>query len=84
MRRPQGYAITKEPGRADIEEDTFTCCHCNSVVFVKPLQDPSECGGFCNLCYQNICAKCADLGSCDPFEKKLLRMEARDKLLRSV
>ena len=84
MRIPQGCGITKEPDKKDVYEDTFTCAHGNEIVFVKPFQDPSEMGGFCRLCYKHICAKCAAKGTCDPFEKKLLRMEARDKLIRAM
>ena len=84
MRRPQGYAVTTEPGKADVEEDTFTCSHCNAIIFVKPFQDPSEMGGFCRLCYRHICGPCADKGECEPFEKKLEAMERRERLLRSL
>jgi len=83
MRRPQGYAVTVEPGRATIEQDTYTCGHCNALVFVKPMQDPSEMGGFCRMCMRHICAACAD-GRCEPFEKKLERMESRDRLYRAA
>lgn len=84
MRNAQGYAITAEPGKGDVEEDTFTCSHCNTVVFVKPRQDPSEMGGFCRLCYKHVCGPCADVGTCDPFEKKMEAMERRDRLMKVV
>lgn len=84
MRRPQGYGITVEPGKADVEEDSFTCCHCNSIVFVKPRCDPSEAGGFCTMCYRHICQACAATGTCEPFEKKLEAMERSDRLRRSI
>jgi tRNA G18 (ribose-2'-O)-methylase SpoU len=84
MRRPQGFALTTEPGKPDIAEDTFTCAHCNFLVFVQPFQDPSEMGGFCRMCMMHICGPCADKGSCDPFEKKLERMEARGRFLEHV
>jgi hypothetical protein len=84
VRKPQGYAVTIEPDKADVEEDTFTCAHCNSIVFVKPCQDPSEMGGFCRLCYAHICGSCADQGECVPFEKKLEALESRFRFLRSI
>lgn len=84
MRNAQGYGITKEPGKADVEEDSFTCSHCNFVVFVKPKQDPAEMGGFCKLCMKHTCASPKCLSSCDVFEKKLLRMESRGRFLQSV
>jgi hypothetical protein len=84
VRRPGGYGITVEPGKKDIEEDSFTCAHGNEIVFVKPFQDPSELGGFCRLCMKHICAKCAAKGECTPFEKVLEAMESKDRLTRSI
>ena len=80
MRRPGGYAVLMDPANPGaVERDTFTCSHCNGVVFVQPKQDPTEMGGFCRLCYGHICKGCASTMKCDPFEKKLERMEARDR-----
>lgn len=84
MRRPQGYATITEPGKNTVEMDTFTCGHCNRIVHVKPFQAPEELGGGCRLCMSPICAACAGQGGCDPFEKKLERMEARDRLRRAA
>lgn len=84
MRRPGGYAITTEPGKADVEEDTFTCGHCGGIVFVKPRQDPSSMGGFCRLCMAHLCAPCADQRSCMPFERRLEALESRDRLRRAA
>ena len=86
MLRPQGYAITTEPGKAAIEQDSLTCAHCNSIVFVKAGAQPSaDEAGFCRACYRHICPQCDGAGlKCDPFEKKLERMESRERLLRSL
>ena len=84
MRRPQGQATFVEPGKADVRLDTFTCSHCQCVVFVQPRQDPSEMGGFCCMCYAHICGQCASTRSCEPFEKKLEAMERRDRLRRAA
>lgn len=84
MRKPMGYGITKMEGVTIEEEDTFTCAHGNEVVFVKPMQDPSEMGGFCRMCMAHICAKCAADGRCIPFEKKLEAMEGRDRFRRAL
>jgi hypothetical protein len=88
MRRAQGYGLTTMDGKVIEEEDSFTCVHCNTIVFVKPKQDPAEMGGVCRLCSglspAYICQHCEGLGTCDPFEKKLLRMEARGKLMKAV
>jgi hypothetical protein len=83
MRNPGGYCIITEPGKPDVEHDTFTCGHCNRIVHVLPKQDPASLGGFCRTCWKLTCARCAD-GLCTPFEKKLEAMEQRDRFLRAV
>lgn len=77
MRKPGGYSIIVDPAfNNPTEADTFTCRHCNTVVRVKPMCDPAEMGGRCTLCDKLICKHCVGKG-CDPFEKKLERLEAR-------
>lgn len=85
MRRAQGYAVKVDPALPMAEEcDTFTCRHCNCVVFVKPLTDPSEMGGFCRLCMGHICNKPECNNGCEPFEKKLEAMERSDRLMEAL
>lgn len=87
MLRPGGYAIIVDPALSKpIEQDTFTCCHCNRIVFLKasPNVPKPDIGGFCRLCMKNTCGPCADKGTCEPFEKKLERMEQRARLLNAV
>lgn len=87
MLRPGGYAIIVDPALAKpVEADTFTCGHCNGIVFCQatPSLPKPDIGGFCRLCYKHICGKCADKRSCDPFEKKLERMEQRARFLNAV
>ncbi len=84
MRRPQGYATQTVDGKIVEEQDTYTCGHCNSIVFVKPKEDPSKMGGFCTMCMSHTCAKCAGEGSCTPFEKKLEEMERRDRFRKAL
>ncbi|MGP0093123.1 MAG: hypothetical protein ACLPKB_24760 [Xanthobacteraceae bacterium] len=82
MRNPGGYFISTDPhprrGRfACTEVDTFSCRHCNRVVFVQPMCDPSDMGGLCKVCMGYVCPRCAGTGRCDPLEAKLEREEAR-------
>lgn len=83
MRRAGGYACISEPTGSQVEMDTFTCGHCNTVVHVKPKASPDDLGGMCRLCMKMVCPKCVDQGICDPFEAKLQRVEARYHALRS-
>lgn len=97
MRRPGGYAVIVSPDSQRVnfdhfrceqvpagtfEADTFTCCHCNRVIHVKPKASMDEFGSMCRNCMKMTCPKCA-AGPCVPFEKKLEQMEARSRALRS-
>lgn len=82
MRKAQGYAIITDPYASTVEFDTFTCCHCNTVVRVDPAPAPMP-GGFCRMCMLYVCDTCADKG-CTPFEKKVAAREAKDRSLRSM
>ncbi len=84
MRNPGGYLQIVEPGRPDVEHDTFTCCHCGSIVLVNARQSPADSGGFCLCCMKPICKGCATKGGCDPFMKKVEQAEKRDYLLRQI
>ena len=61
--------------------ETLTCAHCQKV-FKKPMQD--EPTGFCHMCFKQVCLECGKSDKCDPFEKKLERMEQRSRLLKSI
>ena len=97
MRNPGGYAviISPDPGTANFdrhrneqlpagtfEADTFTCCHCNRVIHVKPRAPMDEFGSMCRNCMKMVCPRCAD-GPCVPFEKKIEAEERRGRALRS-
>src|SRR5690349_22112928 len=97
MRRPGGYAVIVSPDaqvvafdhfRAEaipagtVERDTFSCCHCNRVVHVKPRAPMDDFGSMCRNCMKMTCPTCAD-GPCVPFEKRLEEMEHRGRMLRS-
>lgn len=84
MRKPGGYFIQFDPAPpggmpGTTEYDTFTCAHsyCGGrVVFVKPMMDPAEMGGYCRKCMKLICSICANSRfSCDPLEAQLERWE---------
>lgn len=80
MLRAGGYAIWSGPEGPPIERDTFTCCHCCRVTYVTPATSATDMGGWCGMCAKPVCKYCAGKG-CDPFEKKLERIEQRERLL---
>ena len=97
MRKAGGYAVITSPDGSDVdfdglrcqhiaagafEVDTFTCCHCNRIIHVKPFAPMDEFGSMCRNCMKMTCPTCAD-GPCVPFEKKLDEVEKRDRALRS-
>lgn len=85
-RGPRGYFATEGP-TGKIETDTFTCQHCNQIVFCcdritkKPLP-PDQCGGICNNCRGNICPRCVNRGACMPLERAIEQMEERGRRAR--
>jgi hypothetical protein len=96
MRNPQGHAtIVGDLDRgaptiiegglrhAEVEIDTFTCGHCNAIKHVQPRCDPADLGGLCKQCMELVCPRCYAKGTCVPWEKEMLRREAKDAALRS-
>jgi hypothetical protein len=81
VRNPHGYAVWTGGDGPDLEMDSVTCVHCNTVVFVKT--DLSNIG-FCTKCMDQLCGACADKGTCTPWEKRLEQMERgiTDRLLK--
>ena len=86
MLNPGGQGVWSHEDGTIVTRDTFTCSHCNSIVFCKatPGMPQPDVGGFCRLCCKHICGACADKGKCDPFEAKLERMERRARFLNAV
>ena len=61
--------------------ETLTCAHC-SRVYPKPQN--GEPSGFCHMCFSPVCLQCGALTRCDPFERKLERIERRDRLWQQL
>jgi hypothetical protein len=83
MHRPGGYLIGHGPDGLVEERDSFTCSHCNRVVWVGVKERAADIGGFCKCCTGLICGPCVDAGTCTPLEKQLQAMERRADTLRS-
>ena len=88
MRNAGGYRIITEPGKADIENDTFTCAHCNGIVLVPAGTASITVGSTCLACMKHICEACTvqmdRTLKCVPFEKRLERIENKARLARSI
>ena len=82
--RTVGAILISEPGKPQVEIQTFTCCHCNGIVMVEHKAGAHGSGGFCGQCFAPTCLRCAQNGRCTPFERKLERMESRARLLDAV
>jgi hypothetical protein len=84
MLRPHGYAVWEGHEGRLRERDTFSCAHCQRVVFVEPGHSPTVNAGWCGRCGAPVCRACAALGMCTPFERRLEQQEARDRFCRSI
>jgi hypothetical protein len=73
-----GYAETVDVYGTSTVIETLTCAHCGAI-YEKPA--PGAPYGFCTLCFKPTCLRCGGSLRCDPFEKKLERIERRSKLL---
>ena len=80
MRNPGGCAIITDPYAPVKEIDTFTCCHCNSVVHVPVKADMDKLGSWCTMCMKMHCSKPA-CSNCVPFEKQLESIERQARFM---
>jgi len=81
--RQRGFVQITGPNGVE-EHETFTCGHCNNVVRVPHKAKPDDLGGMCRVCMSMVCGRCCATGRCDPFDKKLKRMEDRGRFFREV
>jgi hypothetical protein len=78
MKLALGYAETFDAYGTSKVFETLTCAHCGKI-YKRPAS--GEPFGFCNLCFKSTCLTCGGSLKCDPFEKKLERMEKRQRFL---
>ncbi len=86
MRNPGGVGVITDPqaGQPFQECDSFTCFHCQYVVWVRPLANPSDTGGLCKMCMKLICPKCVGRGVCVTWEQMMEMQEAKGRTYRSI
>jgi hypothetical protein len=83
LRRDGGQLEVTDPDGGSRRYETYTCAHCNRVVFVKHKMRPEDMGGLCKICMDLTCPQCHALGACTPFEKKLELQEKKGIAIRS-
>ena len=81
MKVALGYAETVDGYGTSTVVETLTCAHCGKIYKKPALGEPY---GFCTLCFKPTCVSSGGLFKCDPFEKKLERIEQRSKLLGNL
>ena len=79
--RIEGYAIITNDWGDIKEADTFTCCHCNSIQFIR--RGSGTVRGYCYNCDHPTCGKERCL-NCVPFERMIEEMEARGRLRQAM
>ena len=96
MKTSKGFGQVIDPDRAIVEFDTVGCGHCSALIRVKPgsalttyvFRDPRTgqlhevMGAACRVCMRAVCLPCEVVGTCTPFERRLERLEARDRSRR--
>ena len=80
--KTEGVALSFDQRGRVIENETFTCKHCQRIVVVPHKADPSQLGGVCYSCDALVCPQCYGR-DCDHFANKLARAEAHHEALRS-
>jgi hypothetical protein len=79
--RVEGYAIITNDLGVTQEMDTFTCCHCNGIQFIRPGSGTQR--GYCFNCNHPTCGKERCL-NCVPFERMIEEIEGRSRLRQAM
>jgi len=84
LRKAKSYIQILDPEAPGglIEQDSFSCAHCNRIVIVEPGSGRER--GICQRCRKLVCGRKACMDRCDPIEAKIERMEQRQNLQRSL
>lgn len=83
--KARGYTVERGSGSgADVEHETFTCCHCGGGTIIPHRATPEQLGRFCLSCNQMTCMKCAKDQRCTPFMRRIERSLSRERLYQSL
>lgn len=86
MTQRLNYLVEQGPGILR-EQDLASCGHCQFQMQVQPATNGQVISRVlppCHGCGKYICGECKKLGRCDPWEKKMERMEAREQLRKAI
>ena len=75
-----GYFQEIGPYGEITEGNTFTCAHCNDPIEIRR----GMAFNMCHIEHRRVCDGCHRKGICDPFEKKLERIESRASILKAA
>jgi hypothetical protein len=90
--RARSYNVISEPGKVDVECDSFKCGHCQLIVFA-PVNKKEQAAFakytipayHCPMCRSYVCANCAmEMArtlKCVPFEARLAARESKAAFL---
>ena len=82
-RRAKGFGEITWLDTGKVEQhQTLMCAHCQMHWMVRPGSGINR--GFCVRCAAPTCGKQRCFDRCDPWEKRVERMEARGALERSL
>jgi hypothetical protein len=78
-----GYLVEQGPQGVVRECDTATCGHCQFVMQLPPAPEGRvivRIAAPCGMCRRFVCDQCKAKGGCEPWEKRMERMERRERL----
>lgn len=81
LRHAHSYAVLTAADGTRQEYDRLSCCHCKVFWTVQPGSGNQR--GYCTMCSAVTCGAVA-CQPCVPFEKKLLALEARERLMAAL
>jgi hypothetical protein len=84
-RKARGHTIELGPGPgAGVEQETFTCCHCNGVTIIEHRAKPEDLGRYCLSCDAMTCVRCASFQGCVPFMRRIDESVRRGAMLAAM
>lgn len=77
-----GYVSISEPNKPLIERDAYRCCHCQTLVIVKPGSGKQR--SWCFNCGASTCGSKNCVLRCIPFEARLEAAEGTRRFWKQL